>query len=451
MEWRSVRVTSVLRGVIPALATVLALSPGRVHAKMPDATPPRKAACGGLTGAAFGLCNAYLAQDCNVRPKPSCQELRANFQRITGLPEFPFDPTRTPTPTPTPTVTPTFTWTSTPTLSPTPPGPANECGAPDLAVGPHGGAIAIFPKIVVDAQRDTVIQLTNTTNLLHPVRCFYIDGTSPVTCREIDFDLRLTAQQPVQWTASAGRLGNPADPTDPGRVPEVPSPFIGELKCIEVDTAGAPIGLNGLTGEATLLGADGDVSKYDAITIRGLEVDADNVLRLDDVEYAACPARLDFTNQNDFAPDAVLGLGSVISNVLTLVPCTENIEDQVYPMTTVQFEATDELELRLSASRRFGCRYDEPLSSLFPAVGSSVVYVRMRTAFGLVCVGGPNSGNTCTSDADCLPGVCQPRSPVVGVLETLHTNAAQVGARAARNLQTCGGDPRGTMTLPLFP
>jgi len=68
----------------------------------PDGMPPsRETVCNGLSGAAFGLCNAFCeAQDCDVHPRPSCDHLRRNFQKITGSSAFPCEATPTPTVTP---------------------------------------------------------------------------------------------------------------------------------------------------------------------------------------------------------------------------------------------------------------------------------------------------------------------------------------------------------------
>src|SRR6185436_12065644 len=60
----------------------------------PDGQPPsRETVCSSLKGAAKGLCTAYCeAQDCDVHARPSCDELRTQFQRVTGSPLFPCDP-----------------------------------------------------------------------------------------------------------------------------------------------------------------------------------------------------------------------------------------------------------------------------------------------------------------------------------------------------------------------
>src|SRR5262249_45625304 len=182
-------------------------------------------------------------------------------------------------------------------------------------------------------------QLTNRTNREAFARCFYVDGSltdptqppgpmNPPLLLISDFILSLTAQQPIQWTVSTGRVANPTAPADPGAIPPVVTPFAGELKCVEVDASMQPIGGNSLTAEATLLGPAGDVSKYDAITLQATNVNSDNVLNLDDVEYSACPRELIFNVIADEAQDPALGAGSSVSNHLTLVSCREDFEAQ---------------------------------------------------------------------------------------------------------------------------
>src|SRR5512139_705262 len=75
------------------VALLVTLHPGALSAKTPDGAPPsQETVCSGLTGAAFGLCNAYCeAQDCDVHPRPSCPVLRRNFEKLTGSAVFPCD------------------------------------------------------------------------------------------------------------------------------------------------------------------------------------------------------------------------------------------------------------------------------------------------------------------------------------------------------------------------
>src|SRR5215472_6747858 len=82
-------------------------------------------------------------------------------------------------------------------------------------------SILIFPK-VVNTGPDTIIQITNTTNLLVNAECFYVNGQSfggvPIW-QVTDFNLVLTRQQPTHWSVRDGRAVNPMDSEtglDPG-------------------------------------------------------------------------------------------------------------------------------------------------------------------------------------------------------------------------------------------
>ncbi len=112
-------VQATCRLVIGAALGAVLFSPPGAYAGVDD-NP-----CDGLTGAAFGLCNAYCnAQDCPANPSPSCEVLRRNFERQTGSSVFPCDVTPTPTEgvvTATPTATPTATGVPTATATATVP------------------------------------------------------------------------------------------------------------------------------------------------------------------------------------------------------------------------------------------------------------------------------------------------------------------------------------------
>jgi hypothetical protein len=144
----------------------------------------------------------------------------------------------------------------------------------------RSASILVFPKVIADSTRDTIIQITNTSNSMVHAHCFYVNAAltrpelppdpvlNPPLWQEIDFDIWLTKQQPTHWVVSRGRAVNPQDPPcdrltntnacpdagiDPGRVPPVPDDFVGELKCVEVDASGAPISGNHLKGEASII------------------------------------------------------------------------------------------------------------------------------------------------------------------------------------------------------
>ncbi len=77
------------------IASAVSLLAASAFAQTPDGrTPAEELVCtdAGLTGAAFGLCNAYCeAQDCDINDRPSCERLRTNFAKHTGTRVFPCD------------------------------------------------------------------------------------------------------------------------------------------------------------------------------------------------------------------------------------------------------------------------------------------------------------------------------------------------------------------------
>ena len=278
----------------------------------------------------------------------------------------------------------------------------------------RSGSIVVFPKVIADGTRDTVIQLANTSNSMVRAHCFYVNGalanpslpqsaTNMPLWQEIDFDITLTKQQPTHWTASEGRNVNPFDPActgnasmysdsitncdaagfDPGLVPPVIPGFTGELKCVEVDDSGAPLSGNHLKGEATLVTKpNGDISAYDALSILGNENNGDGTLVLGAgqcvgdgaqhgticksdgdcgdaapcaLEYNACPQTWILDHQAERSPNLALGGSSEVVTELTVVPCTENFETQAPTFVTLQFDTANEFESHFSVSTTVTC------------------------------------------------------------------------------------------------
>jgi hypothetical protein len=264
----------------------------------------------------------------------------------------------------------------------------------------RSSSILIFPKIVYDGSRETIIQISNTSNSMVHAHCFYVDST-PIclgsgdclagTCsgecqpqwQEVDFNIWLTKQQPTHWVAGVGRFTNPNDEPcdrntgnydcdgagiDPGRVPPVASfPFQGELRCIEVDQSGAPISGNHLKGEATILNTvNGDATKYNAVGLLGepFSNNGDNVLCLggepsdecpSGAEYQGCGARAILNHFAVGADDPLLGPTSTVDTAVTLVPCRADYERQDPTRIVVNFFASNEYEQRFSAQTTVDC------------------------------------------------------------------------------------------------
>jgi len=299
----------------------------------------------------------------------------------------------------------------------------------------RGASILAFPKVLADENADTIIQITNISNSMVHARCFYVDASLDPFGRQrwqvTDFQIWLTKQQPTSWQVSRGRFTNPTDACqigpnglyvpdancasaglDPGAVPPVTFGFVGELKCVEVDVSGNPVGGNHLKGEATIK-AGGDVAKYNAIGFQGTEAagSTGNELLLDQPsntdevigQYDSCPNELlvnhfselstdpvvlrnaaggtcsndatrGCTSNADCAdpgtctnppavavgPNGVMALTSANLTELTLIPCSQNFEE-ISPAeiarnaVTVQFEIYNEFEQVFSFSTTVEC------------------------------------------------------------------------------------------------
>jgi hypothetical protein len=277
------------------------------------------------------------------------------------------------------------------------------------------GSILIFPKVVSlnksdpeGPQHDTLIQITNTSNMPLTAHCYYVDGSprnpflpphpvdNPPQCRVVDFEISLTRQQPTSWSVSSGRAVNPTDSQaglDPGLVPPMRSGFTGELICVEVEDSGFPLGANALKGEATIGDVrSGDVTRYNAMAIEAIEPMADLDLELDGVEYAACPEALLVNVQQEGGSDPGLdGLGSqdsVVNTNLTLVPCSVDLENLNLHSVTMQFEIHNEFEQETSTSTAITCWQSLSLAeisgagNLFGELGSSYGTVRLVRSDG---------------------------------------------------------------------
>ena len=282
-------------------------------------------------------------------------------------------------------------------------------------------ALLIYPKIRVvtgsAVNVETRLQISNESSQPATAHCFYVNANSHCTntgnvctqpsdclndagsgvCRpgwiETNFDISLTSSQPLGWLASEGLAGNdlPCVPTFfsptpcfPGigtnsgtRVPPVSeSPFIGELKCIQSDSATrlpAPCDpgtcRNDLSGTAAIFkgGAVVDAASYNANGLRATRNDGNEDLIIGaadpaEAEYEPCPSVLVLDFFYDGASDPISGRQT--TSELTLVPCTQDFRAQTIPPVTAQFLVYNEFEQRLSTSRQVSCLLDSQLSRL---------------------------------------------------------------------------------------
>ncbi|HVN87922.1 MAG TPA: hypothetical protein VMW17_24035 [Candidatus Binatia bacterium] len=303
-------------------------------------------------------------------------------------------------------------------------------------------AVVIYPQVEAcdvtkssicpgNLNRDTLIVLSNTkansvsVNNSVTAHCFYLNANSHCTnsgnictsssqCQngtfgscvpgwtETDFNVTLTPDQPLSWSALNGLRKFPITgltcSTDqsikcltPGAscglngtcgfggnsgslVPPAPEiPFVGELKCIEVDPATqTPFGgdaRNDLKGEATLeqILDNGtlDVAKYDAVgVIANDNNDGNSTLTLSmGDEYEDCAPVIVFDHLFDGAVDPIDSSNTAQSD-LTLVPCSEDLQtgNTGSGASTAQFLVFNEFEQRFSTSRRVDCHFNSALS-----------------------------------------------------------------------------------------
>jgi hypothetical protein len=307
----------------------------------------------------------------------------------------------------------------------------------------------MFPKVVRTATRDTVVQITNTGNMVNNVHCFYLEepqSSGPgAACQAVDFELVLTRQQPTQWQVSAGRRVDPTDAFrssgagfDPGLIPPLPLGFEGALVCVEVDSDGAPTGQNRLKGEATIVDVQsGDVSKYNAFALAKAGGNNDSDLSLNGTEYETCPGALHLNFSPWGSLDPVIeafgnaSLNSSISTNLVLLPCNLDFRNGTRTSGTVGFLVRDEFESPFSGSFAFRCWTSVDLGS--PSSGLS--------QFRSTLVPGGSIG-TIFAQAR-----FNPSSPVIGVAESFHQDAVGVTGAAATNLHT-SGSAAATIRLP---
>lgn len=230
------------------------------------------------------------------------------------------------------------------------------------------GSVVIWPKVISDGSRDTLITLTNTSNSTVFAHCVYVNaigicrtsgafctlpsniigGTEPacpggasdicdLDWSALDFGVVLTKQQPTIWRVSTGRIENPLVPADgscenfgltqacpgifmaftegaPGQVNPMGTSFAGELRCLQVDSGGAAVAGNALKGEAIIeTVSEGmvpipstQISEYSSINIRASQPPfADpSILPLNGVNPANGPPLGDY-NVYNACPESV--------------------------------------------------------------------------------------------------------------------------------------------------
>ncbi len=277
-----------------------------------------------------------------------------------------------------------------------------------------GGSLLVWPKVVADGTRDTVILLENRTNRRVDVTCYYVRGDD-ASCDSTPFAVVLNRQQPTHWRASVGRSVTPGDPecspsnnecdgagTDPGAVPAVPSGFAGALLCFETDPTGYPLPGNSLAGWATVSGsATADTARYGALAFpANADVLPMDVLNLNDTEYAACPATWSLNHAVDGSFDPLVGDTSSISNRLTIVPCAIALGGAPTSVN-LDFSLQDELGQTFATATTVSCWADLSLS----AIDSGFTFANRGGAFYARTIVSADPGVVLLLEDSRIPGV----------------------------------------------
>ena len=284
---------------------------------------------------------------------------------------------------------------------------------------------------------DTVVEIANTDPTeIRSLHCFWVNANSycngdvdianlcdpnsdnPVlNCRETgrrclpawrvtDFFVAATANQPIGFRV--GQVPQSALPCLPGNtngcagndgsINPVEDPFTGELKCVEVNdlTNVVPVNRNDFTGTARIYRvtpSSVDVRQYNAIGIQsiadpnagpndattlclGTDTNGASPVCSAGAEYASCPSTL--VVNHFFEGAAPFGDGATVNTTLTLVPCTERIEDTTgvnsvtgQQVTNAQLAIVNEFEQRFSSATRVDCYKSMRLSDLDTRPGTT--------------------------------------------------------------------------------
>jgi len=254
------------------------------------------------------------------------------------------------------------------------------------------GSIVIVPKVVVDASRDTLIQVTNLTNSTRFARCSYVDTEQicmdmecTLSIVSTEFPLTLRPQQTLSWVASQGQPPDPAAALA-NLVPPLASDFQGELVCIEVDASFFPVPGNSLTAQATMTRLDGSrVAKYTGFTLPGFDTNnMDNILCLGGSvtgscplgpEYAACPAAWAL-NHMASGVDDILAPNLNVNTSIRAVPCSLDLVDPELQGLTLLFTVHNEFENAFSASVSTSGFDDRTLAGISPIFSEATLGTR---------------------------------------------------------------------------
>lgn len=229
-----------------------------------------------------------------------------------------------------------------------------------FAVAPIGnttqkGSLLIFPRIDVSDYKDTIIRITDDYAKPVQLKCYFMD----IDKNKVDFEVKLTMNQPFWFSASSGEGTLPVQP-----FPKFPNPYTGEinytgeLKCWAVSYDGAnQISWNHLVGSATIYdyhsgqAAEYNAWGFEALAAQGSIVGHPGRLNLDGMSYDKCPRTL----IGQFAPtgdDNEIQYGDWIrgSTVqLSVASCTQDLRQETMSISPPSSSSTSGMRTKSSS------------------------------------------------------------------------------------------------------
>jgi hypothetical protein len=321
--------------------------------------------------------------------------------------------------------------------------------AQNVANTSQKGSLLIYASIDVSEGTDTIVRMSNDSNLSVTVKCYYMNEKKG----RRDFSFKLTKKQPVWWSVYKG-YGTLAVPDFPDNYPLKPdgSPLypgdadLGELICWAVSPNELnQISFNHLSGTATIYEfEDGNNSAFEYnswnFTARNVAAGAavgtagrlDLTGSLTAPSYDACPQYL----IGHFSPaDAHLYIGggriSVEENELSVVSCNQDLRQDYTPhFTKLQLTVWNEAETRFTGA--YKCSDGYHFFDLTSAVaGENFTYSVLKSGAAQFKVLGVQSTQCVGSEASGLVGVLSTEISSDGDENEIGTTLNTAGVSAA--------------------
>lgn len=228
--------------------------------------------------------------------------------------------------------------------------------ADNVANTSQKGSLLIWPEVDNFAGARTLIQIHNDNTAAIDVKCYWLNGQKD----RKDFSFKLTKKQPVYFFADTGRgsINVPFFPQTPGTYPQG-NVAQGTLVCWAVDaTVSSQVNFNHLAGSATVFEGTGGIHEYNTWAFKartgnpGAAI-GDRELKLDGVQYDACPQYIHGTYLTDAWPAA---------SRLYVTSCNQDLrQDYVDHFTKLEFIVWNEQEVKATGAYKCIDSWDEAI------------------------------------------------------------------------------------------